>query len=49
LGQGGEHFAHDVVDVGGGQEIACEGGGYFRAQAVGFEELVLGVCVEEAQ
>lgn len=49
LGQGGEDFAHHVVDVGGGQEIAGEGGGHFRAQAVGFEELVLGVGVEEAE
>jgi hypothetical protein len=49
LGQGGEDFVHDVVDVGGGQEIAGEGGGHFRAQAVGFEELVLGVGVEEAE
>jgi hypothetical protein len=49
LGQGGEDFAHDVVDVGGGQEIAGEGGGHFRAQAVGFEELVLGVGVEKAE
>jgi hypothetical protein len=49
LGQGGEDFAHNVVDVGGGEEIACEGGGHFRAQAMGFDELVLGVGVEEAE
>jgi len=49
LGQGGEDFAHYVVDVGGGQEIAGEGGGHFRAQAVGFEELVLDVGVKQAK
>ena len=49
LGQGGEDFAHDVVDVCGGEEVAGEGGRHFRAQAVGFEELVLGVGVEEAE
>ena len=49
LGQGGEDFAHHVVDVGGGQEIAGEGGGHFRAQAMGFEELVLGVGMEQAK
>jgi len=49
LGQCGEDFAHYVVDVGGGEEVASEGGGHFRAQAVGFEELVLGVGVEEAE
>jgi hypothetical protein len=41
LGQGGEDFAHDVVDVGGGEEVAGEGGGDFRAKAVRFQELNL--------
>ena len=49
LGQSGEDFAHDVVDVGGGQEIAGEGGGHLRAEPVGFEQLVLGMGVEEAE
>jgi len=39
LRDGGEEFAEDVVDVGGGEEIAVEGGGDFVAQALGFEEL----------
>jgi len=34
-----EDFAEDVVDVGGGEEIAVEGGGNFAAQALGLEEL----------
>ena len=41
MGQGGEDFAHDVVDVGGGEEVAGEGGGDFRAKAVRFQELNL--------
>ena len=37
LGYGDEEFAEDVVDVGGGEEIAVEGGGNFVAQALGLE------------
>jgi len=39
LGGGDKEFAEDVVDVGGGEEIAVEGGGDFAAQALGLEEL----------
>jgi hypothetical protein len=49
LGQGGEDFAEDVVDVGGGEEIAGEGGGHFGAKSMGFQELLLGVAVEETE
>jgi hypothetical protein len=41
LGDGGKEFAEDVVDVGGGEEIAVEGCGDFAAQALGLEELKL--------
>jgi len=36
---GDKEFAEDVVDVGGGEEIAVEGGGNFAAEALGLEEL----------
>jgi hypothetical protein len=39
LGGGDKEFAEDMVDVGGGEEIAVEGGGDFAAQALGLEEL----------
>jgi hypothetical protein len=39
LRDGDEKFAEDVVDVGGGEEIAVEGGRDFCAQALGLEEL----------
>jgi hypothetical protein len=39
LRDGGKEFAEDVVDVGGGEEIAIEGDGNFVAQALGLEEL----------
>jgi hypothetical protein len=41
LGDGDKEFAEDVVDVGGGKEIAVEGGGDFVAEALGLEELKL--------
>jgi hypothetical protein len=41
LGQSGEDFAHDVVDVGGGEEIAGVGGSDLCAKVVGFQELLL--------
>ena len=41
LGDGDKEFAEDVVDVGGGEEIAVEGGGDFVAEALGLEELKL--------
>jgi hypothetical protein len=41
LGNGGEEFAEDVVDVGGGEEIAVERSGNFVAETLGLEELEL--------
>jgi hypothetical protein len=41
LGDGDKEFAEDVVDVGGGEEIAVEGGGNFVAEALGLEEFEL--------
>jgi hypothetical protein len=49
LGDGDEQFAEDVVDVGGGEEIALEGGGDLFAQALGFEELQFFAGVEDAE
>ena len=39
LRDGDKEFAEDVVNVGGGEEIAMERGGNFAAQALGLEEL----------
>jgi hypothetical protein len=39
LRDGDKEFAEDVVDVGGGEEIAVEGGGNFVAQTLGLEAL----------
>jgi len=39
LRDGSKEFAEDVVDVGGGEEIAVERGGNFVAQALRLEEL----------
>ena len=49
LGYGGEEFAEDVVDVGGGEEVALERGGDLGAQALGLEELELFAGVEDAE
>ena len=49
LGCGDEEFAEDVVDVGGGEEIAVEGGGDFAAEALGLEELQFLAGVEGAE
>ena len=49
LGQGGEDLAHNVVDVGGGEEIASDGNGDFHAKFRRFQELLLGVRVEQAE
>jgi hypothetical protein len=49
LGQGGEHLAKDVVDVGGGWETSGEGCGYFCAKLTGFHELLVGASVEETE
>jgi hypothetical protein len=49
LGDGGEEFAEDVVDIGGGVEVAGERSGDAFAEAFGFEELALGAGVEDAQ
>jgi hypothetical protein len=45
----GKEFAEDVVDFGGGEEIAVEGGGNFLAQALGLEELRFLADVESAE
>src|SRR5271167_4714217 len=39
LGDGDEEFAEDVIDVGGGEEIAVEGSGDFFAEALGLKAL----------
>lgn len=49
LGDGGEEFAENEVDVGGGEEVAADGGGDFRAKLMRFQELLLGTGVEEAE
>src|SRR5206468_2653897 len=49
LGQGGEDFAEDVVDVGGGEVVAGERGGEFGADALGLKALALFARVEGAQ
>jgi hypothetical protein len=49
LGGGGEEFAEDVVDVGGGEEIAVERGGNFAAEELGFAELEFLAGVEGAE
>ncbi len=49
LGQGGEEFAEDEVDVGGGHEITADGGGDLGTEALGFEELHFVAGVEEAK
>lgn len=49
LRDGGKEFAEDVVDVGGGEEVAVEGGGDFVAEALGLEELKLLAGMEGAE
>jgi hypothetical protein len=49
LGGGGEEFAENEVDVGGGHKLAGEGGGEFGADTLGFEELHFIVGVEETE
>jgi hypothetical protein len=49
LGGGGEEFAEDKVDVGGGHELAGERSGEFSAETVGFQELQLISGVEETE
>jgi len=49
LGQSSEDFAHDVVDVGGGEEIAGVGGSDLCAKVVGFQELLLIASMEGAE
>ena len=39
LGEGGEDLSENVVDVGGGEEVAAEGDGELGAKLLGFEEL----------
>jgi hypothetical protein len=49
LGSGGEEFAENEVDVGGGHELAGEGGGEFGADTLGFQKLHFIVGVEETE
>src|SRR5260370_5451091 len=46
LGQGGEECAEDEVDVGGGHELAGDGGGDLGTEALGFKKLHLVAGVE---
>ena len=47
--QGGEQFAEDEVDVGGGHELAGDGGGDLGTEALGFKKLHLVTGVEEEE
>lgn len=49
LSEGGEEFAEDEVDVGGGQELPGDGGSELGAEALGFEELQLFASVEKTK
>ncbi len=49
LGDGDEEFAEDVVDVGGGEEIAVEGRGDFFAEALGLDALEFLAGMEGAE
>jgi len=49
LSDGGEKFAEDEVDVSGSKEIAGESTGDFRAELMGFAELLFGAGVEGAE
>jgi len=49
LGEGGEEFAEDEVDVGGGQEVAGERSRKLGAESLGHEELLFLACVEKAK
>ena len=49
LGDGDEEFPEDVVDVGGGEEVAVEGDGDFVAEALGLDELEFLAGVEGAE
>lgn len=49
LGGGGEEFAENEVDVGGGHKLAGEGGGEFGANTLGLQKLHFIVGVEEAE
>jgi len=49
LRDGGENFAENIVDVGGSEKVAGEGGGEFAAKLSRFEELLLLLRVKDAQ
>ena len=44
-----EELAENEVNIGGGEKIAGERGGDFRAELIRFEELLLGAGVEGAK
>jgi hypothetical protein len=49
LGEGGEEFAENEVDVRGGQEVAGERSRELGAESLGFEELLFLAGVEKAE
>lgn len=49
LGDGGEEFSEDMIDVGGGEEFARRGFGEQRAERFGLEELAFGAGVEDTE
>jgi hypothetical protein len=49
LRDGSEELAEDEVDIGGGQEVTGDGGRDFRANLMGFEELLLGASVKRTE
>lgn len=49
LGEGGEEFAEDKIDVRGSEKVSGEGGGELRAKLLGFGELLLVASVEKAE
>ncbi len=49
LRHGSENLAEDIVDIGGGEEVAADGRGEFGAELSRFEELLLVARVEDAK
>jgi len=49
LRDGSENFAEDIIDVGGSEKVAGEGGGEFAAKLSRFEELLLLLRVKDAK
>jgi hypothetical protein len=49
LGDGGEEFSEDMIDVGGGEEFTRGGFGKKRAERFGLEELAFCAGVEDTE